>query len=72
MAHAYIAVARGHVIGIYDSWDDAKVQVDGYSNALYKGFNSRAAAITFLEQHSGCGSSYGDTQRCKMYLICIK
>lgn len=36
----YYVVWKGHNPGIYDSWDQCKKQVDGFTAALYKGFST--------------------------------
>lgn len=40
----YYVVWEGRAPGIYDNWEDAKAQVDGYPGAKYKGFCSQTAA----------------------------
>ena len=40
----FYVVWEGHTPGIYTSWDAAKRQVDGYAQAKYKSFESRAEA----------------------------
>ncbi|MCB0528992.1 MAG: ribonuclease H family protein [Saprospiraceae bacterium] len=40
----YYVVWEGHTPGIYSSWEAAKRQVDGYAQAKYKSFESRAEA----------------------------
>ncbi len=45
------AVARGRAPGIYDSWEGpsgARVQVEGFPGALYRGFASREDAALFI------------------------
>jgi ribonuclease HI len=37
----FYAVLRGRQPGIYLSWPECKRQVDGYSGARYKGFQTR-------------------------------
>ena len=50
MAKEFIAVAQGHKTGVYNSWDAAKVQVDGYSNSMYRGFNDKNDAQAFVQE----------------------
>ena len=45
------AVAKGSRTGLFDSWDDAKVIVNGSSNCIYKSFFNRDAAIDYLQNH---------------------
>jgi len=40
----YYVVWKGHIPGVYDSWDKAKEQVECFEKALYKGFESLPAA----------------------------
>jgi ribonuclease HI len=40
----YYVVWEGHQKGIFDSWEACKKQVDGYPQAKYKSFDSRAEA----------------------------
>lgn len=40
----YYVVWIGHKPGIYDSWDQCKVQIQNFPNARYKGYPSRIAA----------------------------
>ncbi|KAI3412428.1 Flavin-containing monooxygenase [Psidium guajava] len=44
MPKEYFVVFNGRNIGIYDSWPETEVQVSGFSNASYKGYNSWEAA----------------------------
>lgn len=44
----FYAVRNGLVPGIYLTWADCKRQVDGYVNAIYKSFATRAEAESFL------------------------
>lgn len=44
----YYAVKRGRQPGIYETWDQAKAQVDNYPNALYKSFVDLKAAWEYL------------------------
>lgn len=44
----FYAVKDGRKPGIYESWDECKKQVDGYSGAIYKSFKTKADALKFL------------------------
>lgn len=44
----FYAVKEGIKPGVYKTWEECKAQVDGYSCAVYKGFNTRAEAIAYL------------------------
>ena len=41
----YYVVWKGVEPGIYDSWDESKKQVDGFSGALYKSFATKEEAV---------------------------
>lgn len=40
----FYVVWRGHNPGVYDNWDDARLQVEGFPNPQYKAFNSSQEA----------------------------
>lgn len=41
----FYVVWNGHHTGVYDSWAECKLQIEGYPNARYKGFPSQEEAI---------------------------
>ena len=43
-------VWAGHEPGVYDSWDECLRQISGYSGARYKGFGTRAEALSAYEE----------------------
>lgn len=45
----YYAVKKGRVPGVYRSWDEAKKQVDGFSNAEYKSFENIVDAAAYAD-----------------------
>lgn len=45
----YYAVKVGRVSGIYSSWDECKVQVDGYEGAIFKSFSNIVDAQDYLD-----------------------
>ena len=45
----YYAVKEGKKPGIYESWDDCKEQVNGYSGAVYKSFTNKEDALNFIK-----------------------
>ncbi|WP_429970420.1 ribonuclease H family protein [Fructilactobacillus sp. Tb1] len=45
----FYAVRVGKKPGIYTTWNDTKAQVDGYPNARYKSFPTKAAAEQFMQ-----------------------
>ncbi|MBO5060141.1 MAG: ribonuclease H family protein [Clostridia bacterium] len=44
----YYAVKNGRKNGIFESWDECKAQVDGFSGAEYKSFPTKSAAEEYL------------------------
>ena len=70
----YYAVAKGSKTGVYNNWSDCKAQVNGYSGASFKKFNTAAEANAFVSSggnsssrssggYSGGGSSSGGYSR---------
>lgn len=45
MGKKYYVVWAGHDTGVYDSWDDCKLMVEGFPGARYKGYSSREEAV---------------------------
>lgn len=52
MAKKYYAVRVGRKPGIYDNWDDAKEQVNGFKNSKYKSFTTEEEAIAFMNENT--------------------
>lgn len=44
----FYAVKTGRTPGVYSTWDACKVQVDGFSGAVYKSFSTLAEAEAFV------------------------
>lgn len=44
----YYAVKKGREPGIYESWDECKKIVMGYSGAIYKKFKNKDEALNFI------------------------
>ena len=42
------AVKKGHKTGLFESWEECKAAVDGFSGAEYKGFKERNEAWEYL------------------------
>lgn len=49
MSKKFYAVKCGYKSGIYESWDECKKQVNGYSGAVYKSFKSFEEAEEFMK-----------------------
>lgn len=57
---AYYAVARGKSVGVYRTWDECKLNVNGVSNASFKKFDSASEAQGFINsKNGGSGGSRG-------------
>lgn len=48
MKKKYYAVKKGKVPGIYETWNEAKAQVDGFSGAVYKSFSTLEEADKYI------------------------
>ena len=47
-AKKFYAVRKGHRVGIFESWEECKVAVEGFSGAEYKGFTNLTEAEAYL------------------------
>jgi len=56
----YYAVAAGHKIGIYKSWEDCKVNIDDYISPIYKKFGTEEEAKLFLNEFADTLYVYTD------------
>lgn len=50
MAKKFYAVKKGVKPGIYESWNECQSQINGYSGAVYKSFNTYNDAIKYIEE----------------------
>ena len=41
----FYAVIAGHKVGLFNDWDSAKLQVNGFSGNQYKGYDNEAACF---------------------------
>ncbi|XP_047468646.1 ribonuclease H1-like, partial [Penaeus chinensis] len=48
----FYAVARGHSPGVYTSWPDAQAQINGYTAARYKKFDTKDEAEEFVKENA--------------------
>lgn len=46
----YYVVWKGHTPGVYDSWDEAKAQTDGFAGPLFKSFESKPLALKAYQE----------------------
>ena len=56
MAKKYYAVRAGRKTGIFETWDECKKSVDGYSGAVFKSFKTKDEALAFLGIESSSNS----------------
>lgn len=49
----YYVVFRGHNPGVYDSWDEVKLQTDGFPGAVFKGYPSSEEASEAYRKYTG-------------------
>lgn len=47
---AYYAVREGRTRGIYENWSDAQSEISGYSGAIFKKFNTKEEAESFIQK----------------------
>ena len=52
MAKKYYAVRKGRKTGVFDTWDECKAAVSGFSGAAYKSFTSKEEAMDFVTADS--------------------
>ncbi len=55
----YYAVQKGKKPGVYNSWNECKAQVTGFSGAVYKKFSTKAEAEAFAGASGGYGAAGG-------------
>ena len=52
MAKKYYAVRKGRKTGVFETWDECKAAVSGFSGAAYKSFTSKEEAMDFVTADS--------------------
>lgn len=52
MAKKYYAVKKGRKTGVFETWDECKAAVSGFSGAAYKSFTSKEEAMDFVTADS--------------------
>lgn len=63
MAKKVYAVKVGRHPGIYDTWDECKVEIDGFSKAEFKGFSSRKDAEAYLNEATNSNKNKQKNQK---------
>ena len=67
----YYAVKIGYKPGIYNTWDEAKAQVDGYSGARFKSFPTIEQAEEFMQDKDKIKKSNNTRQANHNYFAII-
>jgi len=49
----YYIVKKGHKTGIFDNWAECQASVKGYKGAIFKGFETKAEALEWLNGGEG-------------------
>jgi len=44
----YYAVAKGNIIGIFDTWNECQISIHGFSGAKFKKFNTKEEAESYI------------------------
>lgn len=52
MAKKYYAVRKGRKTGVFETWNECKAAVSGFSGAAYKSFTNREEAMDFVTANS--------------------
>lgn len=60
MAKKFYAVRNGRQIGIFDSWEECKKQVMGYSGAEYKSFLTAEEAKSYITNENKISTEFSD------------
>lgn len=70
MAKKFYAVKKGRNTGIFQTWDQCKASVSGYSGAQYKSFSTLEEAREYLEdgKASPTGSPNQEEDACTAYV----
>ncbi|VDP29896.1 unnamed protein product [Soboliphyme baturini] len=62
MAAWYYAVRSGYKPGVYETWDDCKRQVDGFSAAEFRKFKKKQDALKFIGSASSDAALYPEDE----------
>lgn len=49
-SNKYYVVWKGFATGVFDSWEEAEIQVSGYPDAQYRAFKTQEEAVTAFRQ----------------------
>jgi ribonuclease HI len=67
----FYVVWSGRKIGIYNTWIECKLQIDGYSGASYKSFTTKEEAYAAFTGRSAPIKVISDTKRPEGEYICV-
>lgn len=59
----YYVVKEGSKIGIFNNWQECLVSVKGYKGAVYKGFETKAEAIEWLNGSTRTSTNLGESTK---------
>ena len=59
----YYVVKEGSKIGIFNNWQECLVSVKGYKGAVYKGFETKAEAIEWLNGSTRISTNLGESTK---------
>ena len=62
MAKKYYAVRKGRKTGVFETWDECKAAVSGFSGAAYKSFTNREEAMDFVTADSKADEDMDEKQ----------
>lgn len=62
MAKKFYGVKNGHIVGVFDNWAECSKQIDGFSGAMYKGFDTRKQAEDYLSTNEAVASEKIETE----------
>lgn len=68
----FYVVWRGRQTGVFDSWDECKVQTDGFEKPLFKSFDSKAEALKAFKdkphEHIGTTPKSAKTAKNRLFV----
>ena len=56
-ASRHYAVARGRIVGVFDTWGEAKASADNFPGSLHRSFADRATAEMWVAAERVCGGN---------------
>ena len=62
MAKKYYAVRKGRKTGVFETWNECKAAVSGFSGAAYKSFTNREEAMDFVTADSKADEDMDEKQ----------